>query len=284
MLYLWFIFFTMVTMNTNPTCTVILINGLGSSGKTSIYTQLQKHFGQQAAFASFDNDVLYPEAQRLAQEEGSLNDATNPEQKEKILFHWRKKMIAESNWLTRFVQPFHKHVGQLISNHKYLFVDTVVGIKDLDFELYEDLQDFLHNIKGCNLIKVLIYCSPLAHVQHIITRQTSQNFKEKRPLNQSLEFHLFYQLTSKEKSIDIITRQEIDQALTSMQNYMHSINMPIKEIRLFIQELDTYYTQLFFQNNNKFAYIQPYLEHDLILNTGKLSTQECCQKILDFIH
>lgn len=265
----------------NTLGSIILLNGHGSVGKTSISSCLEKLFLDDAVFIGFDNEILWPHAKKEAVKLGLWNDNIPVEQQQKILMECRYKIIIEKNWLD-FVQEFNSLARLLVEKHRYVILDTVIGIKDVDIDNGQDLFDFTQKMQGVDVFSVLVYAPPSVHAQYLVERNKLPGYHNKRPVVSSMnDFFYVYAPATSDYVVDILTQQEIENALTILRNYLTQQGEQESFINAKVSEIRELYCNLFFLTQDDNIAIAPSFVHDLIVDTGKLSSQQCAQLIYE---
>ena len=274
-----FLIFLSVSFIMNGTGSIILINGHGSVGKSSISACLEKLFPNDAVFIGFDNEILWPHAKKEALRLGLLNDTMPLEEQQKVLMKCRYKIIVEKNWMD-FVREFHTLARSLVEKYRYVILDTVIGVNDLDVDNGQDVQDFVDKMQGINVFTVFVYSSPSIHAQHLVERNYLPGYKNKRPMSSMKDFFCMYKpVTEDAYIVDILTQQEVEKALEVLRKNLTEMGESQDLIQEKIVEIRELYNKTFFIEKQDSVSIAPYLAYDMVVNTGNLSSQECAQLI-----
>jgi hypothetical protein len=178
-----------------------------------------------------------------------------------------------------FVRQLHEQVRSLAQVNRYVVVDTVLAFDDAQ----EDLLDFQKAMEGIEVFKVLVYCSPFFHVQHLIDRNNSGLYADKRPVVATAkEFCMIYTPAARSSlAVDTFKMQEIDSAVDVVQTYLRESGMSEEMVQKEISDLkETYVAGLFSKDQNVVS-VAPRFVHDMMVNTGKLSSWQCAQLIYD---
>ncbi|MCX5924599.1 MAG: hypothetical protein NTZ68_04200 [Candidatus Dependentiae bacterium] len=267
--------FLSVSCVMNGNGSIILINGHGSVGKSSISACLEKLFSDDAVFIGFDNQVLWPHAKKEALKLGLLKDSMTLEEQQKVLMECRYKIIDEKNWMD-FVREFHTLARALTEKYRYVILDTVLGVNDIDVDNGQDVQDFVEKMQGINVFTVFVYASPSVHAQHLVERNCLPGYKNKRPILTMKDFFCMYKpATADGHIVDVLTKQEVERALEVLHNNLTEMGEPQDFIQKNIAEIRELYNKMFFVEKQDCVSIAPHLAYDMVVDTGKLSSQEC---------
>lgn len=269
---IFFIIFTS-TFFIQATGTIIVLHGAGSSGKTSISKILQQKLPDTIT-VSID-DFFWPELIKNGINRKLITkQMTRQEKLQAVIDH--RALLSSDLEFRKILQKLYDHVITVAQNHTFVILDTV-------FTTNGDYNNFCEITKDIPVFSVLVYCSPIKIVQHVIQR----NFNETLDQNRDIFSHMrnFLKLYKKsidaDTSIDTISQQEIDQALQTIVTYAKQTQMKRSIIKEKTKMLQERFEQKFFNKNKSKVHIEYLFEYDIMVNTGKLSAAQCVALIYE---
>lgn len=285
---------------------VILLNGTPSSGKSSVSACLKNILANDVVVVGIDNHLIWPRAVQIVHQLNLIDNQMFTDQKEraalcsyhigslqneygclKCITKDLSKIIIENVPLifNEFTQigwanvkcPLYEQTRSLTTKYRFIILDTTLGDSDLeDIALFNEI---MHNI---NVFSTLIYCSPSELVQHVIDRNNLADYHEKRNLLSTVEdFCAMYAPTSPDLAVAILTQQDVEKTLQITQLHLLEDGMLPEVVQEKVVELRKLYFKIFFQDGATEIGIKPDFIHDMVVNTGKFSSQECAQLIYD---
>lgn len=167
------------------------------------------------------------------------------------------KYIASNRFsVTNKNQHLWNEVNRQISYGYDVIVDT------------HDAKFLIDNIENMRVVVSLIYCSPEKLIEHVQSRNSEDNAQNHRAIKAVFqEFCQKYKVVKKNKTyIDTLNKEQLK------KSYGFFINSELKKIM-----------QQYFNDDQNVVYLAPLFlkKYDCFINTGKISIQQCAQKIKD---
>jgi hypothetical protein len=262
----------------NATGKLIFLYGTGSAGKSSINQCLQKLLIDiDAVFVSVDEIAWKPLIEQ-AKILNLINDQMSTHDQYYIMMQHMDMLNAgcDDQWIVH-LKRFYDKVKQLTLKHQYVIVDTVLYV---DGDL--DTQYFLEQMRDISKFCVLVYAPQDTIAQRIVLRNTGSVMTQKRDVMYAMGcFCDLYIPVSEKNSIRLFTLPELEKALEIIRNYWIECGMSEQSIEKKLTELKNLYEAKFFANQYDSVFIAPRFDYDMMVNTGKFSSQECAQQIKD---
>ncbi|MBI2352868.1 hypothetical protein HYV11_01325 [Candidatus Dependentiae bacterium] len=163
----------------------------------------------------------------------------------------------------RFQPPYRnnqlwKEINKIISLGSNVIVDT------------HNSQFLVDSKNNPQLFTILLYCSPINLIKHVSIRNKGDNQNNHRKIKTVFQEYCEKYKRVKKNEPHIATLHQKD-----LTGYSIAIAFALKKIR-----------SIFFQNKQEIAYVAPIFSHyNCLIDTGKLSINECAQKIKkDFLN
>ncbi|HEV2600820.1 MAG TPA: hypothetical protein VGT41_00845 [Candidatus Babeliales bacterium] len=258
----------------SKTGTVIVLNGTGSSGKTSISKLLQKQL-QDSVTLSID-DILWPAFKKEAQDLALINPQMSKEQIEQIIIENVNVLSPKVQWLM-VLQQLYDQARFLARTHQYVILDTVFGIVDR-----KDYDYFVQQMQGLTSLVVLVYCDPLHLAHHIVARNAGAKKEEMRDMLVHMRgFEAMYApATLEDVVVETVTKQDVEYALRFVHDSLPEMGKSQAQVEQQVAEVRDLYFKTFFPDDMHEVQIASRFAFDMFVNTGNLSSQECVQLIL----
>lgn len=265
--------------------TIILVNGTSSSGKSSIINSLKQKLQEDAVFVSIDEIGWTPLLDEAMQRGLISSEMSNKEQYD-IMYKNLDTLCAACEHKLIYLEKLYDRIQKLALDHRYVIFDTVFYMSD-----YQDVALFWERMKSFNVCSILVYCSPEIIVQRVMRRNAEAMDDQKRDLfSVAKSFCLTYSPASnQEDAIAFLKMQDVENLLLSVQKYLHEAGMSESLVREKIAMLSEEYAKRFFysasQNLPKDELssvgIVAQFKHDIVINTGLLSSDACAQSMID---
>jgi len=237
---------------------VIILDGVSSSGKTSIADCLMKHLDssyEKVALDDYVADVFLKKS-------------------ELHLAH--KDFVA---LIRKCREHMYKDIKQLTACGKNILLDTVLS----GLEGEKDIKIASEQLKNLVTIKILIYC-PLPLIAERIEQRNGKSFfddkpKEMRSIAVMMQFCNVYKIFASESDVLIGALQKKDVEAACMPPDF----FPQQDIKIFNMVKDRLLFRFGLQNKGVVK-IAPRLRYDLIVNTSECFSKKCARKIYKKIY
>lgn len=249
--------------------TIILLNGTSGAGKTSVAQALQALFKDSAGQASCEQtimQVVFEQAQAHGFNLSKLQANLSVFQ-QWVTSHWDQatinKMMEEAS------KRFTQQVQTLLQTKQYIIIDEA-ALNQNEIELYE---------KYGPIFKVLLYCPITILPYHILAHNRAVPEDQK---SLSIALSQFTSLYYPE-SLDYhtlagcITLEDINRTFMTRDIRVFP-HMSLGEIDVTMKTLLSIFKAHFSLNSDD-IYLAPRLPHNLILNSGISSPEECARLI-----
>jgi chloramphenicol 3-O-phosphotransferase len=246
---------------------LLLLNGTGSAGKSSIGRALQKEL-RHSIFLSEERLVLAAYLDILREKHlqpaRALHDI--PE-----LMSYRASLPARSQ--AGLKQAFRKRGQEFIRQETRRQVDLAAR-QGYDFILIDDtlwkpeqVQQWQRLALGYRAFHVVVYCPLSSLLEHVKTRNQSIYRFEHRDLALPLEMYFsMYPATNATNPIDFLEREQVARDLQECSVYQQSLTGQPADFSFYLQTSPT-------------LKIAPFFEYDMAVNTGRNSPEECVRQI-----
>ncbi len=201
----------------------------------------------------------------------------NKNKQQQIVIKHRAILSSNLKWF-EILQKLYQHAKKLTETHAYVILDTIFGtLKQRDFNY------FCTETENIFVFSVLVHCSPLKIAQHVIQRNTTGNVSQNRDILSHVRyFYNIYKPTSNtDAAIDTINSEEINQAFKIIQAYLLLTGMRKSKIKKEIENLQNKFAEKFFIKNQKNVMFESIFPFDIMVNTGKNSSEECATLIYE---
>gem|GEM_PF-1469738 len=262
----------------NKARSVLLITGTSSAGKTLISKELATLLVEDVALLSVD-DVLWNAVLEEANRMGIIHDGMSIELQQRLVMEHKREVFAvflADDWQLP-KQTFNKSAKSLTDQYGHVVVDTVFGYRGN----FDDRTAFMQVMENVSMFSVLVYCSPLKLAQHVIERNGLSGHRQKRDLLFVMkQFPYLYQpAIAQEDSIAVVTQQEIDEALSMVLQHLQEDGVVGVDVQKSIDDIQKFYYETFGLESQSRVAITHRFKHDMVVNTGNLSLQQCAELI-----
>lgn len=308
---LWFLCSLLIHLCIHSQSKIIILYGLGSTGKSSISNELEHLFTKKALFISFDRHFLWPSLVAIAEKLRLFTPEMLHEQKKQtavcncqsspLAFEYGCKKCFDpvlQNIISKNIASFWPHCDwSLVKkqaaekikyinqeyDYEYIVVDIALGRKQ-----EPDFQEFRAAIQETNCSFILIHCSLEKLIEHIIKRNSSPNPAHRRDFIHSLtRYCAMYKAESHDNITSndqlIFTQEDLCHVLEMVKKYLEENKIDQNIIEKQISKLQELYMNTFFLENNIDAVeLVPLFYYDLAINTGNSTPQQAAQLIYEF--
>ncbi len=266
-----FIFFISLTSDTiaQTSCSIILINGTSGAGKTVTSQILKSLLNGQTKITGCEQII----SETVIEKACSQGYVISPEEMQLatlekwITSHWSQTQINEVMLEAR--SRFDEQMKKAIQKNKYLIIDEAALTQD-EINLYEQYAP---------TFKVLLYCPINILSYHILEHNNKKGVISKSfdtSLSQFLS--LYYPESLMYHTIaGILTPQDMQRTFITRDIRIFP-SMSTIEIDTEMNKLEASFKQHFKCSKDE-AYLTPTIPHDLILNSGVASPEECARLI-----
>lgn len=247
---------------------LLLLNGTGSAGKSSIGRALEKDL-MHATFLSEERLVFLAYADILRQRHlwprKPLRDLA-----ELMDFRSHLPAATEANLRREFRRRGCDFIGQETRRQIELAARQGYDFILLDDTLWkpEQVDSWRQRSLGYRSFHVVVYCPLSSLLEHVKRRNQSVYRWEHRDLALPLEMYFsMYVPALGERYVDLLDRDQVARDLRACAQYQSSLKAPEIPVEHY---LSGFPAQL---------KVEPFFGYDLVVNTGQHSTQECVDEI-----
>lgn len=232
---------------------VIILDGVSSSGKTSVSNCLLRRLGCSYKKIALDDYVadLF-----LAKKELNLP---------------QKSFIA---LISERRNQMYQDIRRWTSCGKHVLLDTVLS----GLEGKKDVSIAFEKLQGLEIVKILVYC-PLSLITERIEKRNAKSFfedkpKEMRSIAATLQFCNVYKVLHSEDEfcLGTLSKKDIDMA------YEFPDFVPKQDIQIF-HSVKKRLLSCFGLHERASVKITPRLRYEYIIDTSKSSVKECADNV-----
>ncbi|MBX3170663.1 MAG: AAA family ATPase [Candidatus Eremiobacteraeota bacterium] len=243
---------------------LLLLNGTGSAGKSSIGRQLEKGLAH-ATFLSEEKLVLNAYLDILRQK----GMRPHPPRTLAELMNYRASLPADVESSLRgefrrrgqaFIQQDRRRQIELASRQGYDFI-----VLDNTLWKARQIEEWREQSKHYRAFHVVVYCPLSSLLEHVRARNRSPHSYEHRDLTLPLEMYFSMYLPTEARFVDRLEPEQLEHDLRACHTYQKSLKG---------QELD--WRPYLRRAGKKIA---PFFTYDLMVNTGASSTEACVAQI-----
>ena len=278
LIFLIIIFLNITSLHGDRTIgngTIIVLHGTGSSGKTSISKILHQRLSNSICISV--DDFLWPALIQNGINRNLIQKSMPKQEQQRTVLDNLEQLSADLVWFEIF-KNLYQQTKLLTEKYSYVILDTVFGTLN-----QTDFNCFCNETENCSVFSVLVYCSPLHIAEHVIKRNSTKKLSENRDIFSHVRhFAKIYKPTpTTDEAIDTISKQELEKALHIVFNYLIQSGEKKSKAKEKIKKLQDRYFDKFFKKNNQKVQLQANFPFDIMVNTAKLSSEQCTQLILD---
>jgi chloramphenicol 3-O-phosphotransferase len=232
---------------------VIVLDGTSTSGKTSIVKHLMPMLGTSYKKVAIDDFVT------------------------EVFLEQEKLQRSEKEFLKRIherSEDMYDTIRKLVNSGENVLVDTVIS----GLEGEKDREHFFKELKGLNVLLVLVYC-PLNVLAERINKRNEKalkenNSKDTRSRSVALVFDDMYKTQESDNEVILgqLSRKDIELAYSNPKNELGETAKAFKQIK---QNLISHFKL----ENKKVVNITSQLVYDCVVDTSKNNPEECAQQI-----
>ncbi|MFN8611535.1 MAG: hypothetical protein U0931_28570 [Vulcanimicrobiota bacterium] len=247
---------------------LLLLNGTGSAGKSSIGRALEKSL-RHATFLSEERLVFLAYADILKRRKlwprKPLHDLA-----ELMVYRSHLSRASEANLRQEFRRRGCDFIGQETRRQIELAARQGYEFILLDDTLWkpEQVQVWKQRCLGYRSFHVVVYCPLSDLLEHVKKRNQSIYSYEHRDLALPLEMYFsMYPPSQGSHSIDTLEPARLTRDLEACAAYQRALNGQELPIRQYLQRLPAQ------------VQIEPFFAYDLVVNTGQSTTHQCVEQI-----
>lgn len=254
---------------------VVLLNGTGSAGKSSIGRELARTL-DNAVFLSEEllvfNAYSHLLRQRHMQPPHELKDIDD-------LMEYRRTLPAEQEAALR--RDFRQSGDDLIRRDMRRLIQLYGGegkdiVIDNSMWTPEQLDEWREATQDYPTMNVVVYCSLNVLLEHIQKRNLSPLEYEHRDVAMPLEMFFSIYRPVEDHEIDQLERESVKQTLARALAYKRERDPNWEKDD---SELIQDYLQRLELDRNETVKIAPFFDYDVVVNTGTQSPAECAAVI-----
>lgn len=267
MLLLLLILLTLPALARDLPPVLLLLNGTGSAGKSSIGRTLEKSL-RHCTFLSEERLVLAAYSDILR--EKHLQPA-RPLHDIPELMSYRAKLPApiQAGLKKAFRERGQDFIRQETRRQVELAARQGYDFILLDNTLWkpEQVEEWQRQALGYRAFHVVVYCPLGSLLAHVKTRNQSPQRFEHRDLALPLEMYFsMYPATTDPNPIDCLEREQVARDLLECSAYQQSLTGQPANFQNYLQ-------------TDPSINIAPFFKYDMSVNTGRNSPEECAQQI-----
>lgn len=267
MLLLLLILLTLPVLARDLPPVLLLLNGTGSAGKSSIGRTLEKSL-RHSTFLSEERLVLAAYSDILR--EKHLQPA-RPLHDIPELMSYRAQLPTriEAGLKRAFRERGQDFIRQETRRQVELAARQGYDFILLDNTLWkpEQVEEWRRQALGYRAFHVVVYCPLSSLLEHVKTRNRSVDRFEHRDLALPLEMYFsMYPATTDPNPIDCLEREQVARDLQECSLYQQSLTGQPANFQNYLQ-------------TDPSLNIAPFFNYDMSVNTGRSSPEECAQQI-----
>jgi chloramphenicol 3-O-phosphotransferase len=275
----------LITLCTFGQGSLIILNGTSSAGKSTLAKNLQQRLTRSYNIVSID-DFVYPQLLMMAQKLELISVETMQEQQIHQIIAENVGFILASfdktnqavNWETLKTGMYQQVVAR-VKNGENIILDTVLCCAE-----FESSSSFKTIMADISLCLVLVYCSPMVLVEHVLKRNAQDDYIQRRDVVRVIRsFCNMYEastLKNDKKIVGCLTDEQVAYLLDRINNSTSDVGCDKQKACQEIQKLlqETFFTIV--EDSVSIACRCPY---DVCLDLGTMSFMQCAINIDSYL-
>ncbi len=263
---------------------VLILNGTGSAGKTSIAKLLESQWQKEkrrVEFIEWDSVALEVIKSTMKQKDPDLDINLS----KAVLFKNFLQKFGVDNLIV-LLDDIEKSI--IKKTNEFLAIDGSIVIIDMTLDTQKAIEkvclSFEHNPL---VLHVLIYCSLPSLLNHAITRNKLNISTEKRDILHILEnrFMKMYvpQCGTSKKIVDSISKREFDTFSLKAKSDGENSGIDNEEIKKKFDRACRVFTQKFGLIESNIVTITPNFSYDFVVNNSEQTSEDSAMQIKRFV-